>query len=116
MKKGFIKVLTVILFVVLIISFITYRTGYFDEKIEPNTTIVKDSIVKIEALSSSKSLILIDHYEENDTIISENSTKEDTLIDLQRIMSSSKSMIILESEDLKLLKRDSISNDSIENK
>ncbi|NRD20467.1 hypothetical protein HNV08_10450 [Winogradskyella eckloniae] len=113
MKKSFIKMFTIILFISLIVSFICYRSGYFDKSEESNKNEISnsnDSIVKIETISSSKSLILIDHYKKKDT------TSKDTLINIKPLIYSSKSGVIFSTKDLILLNKDSISIDSMDSK
>ncbi|WP_299101450.1 hypothetical protein [uncultured Winogradskyella sp.] len=111
MKRSLIKMFTIILFISLLVSFICYRSGYFYKQNESNsneTNNPMDSIVKIETISSSKSLILVDHYKKKDTTI------KDTLVNIKPLIYSSKSGIILSTEDLYLLSKDSISIDSMD--
>lgn len=122
MKSNLVKVLTLSLFIILILSFVVYRMDFFGTEDKPNNKTNKattevDSIFKdidstelIQIMSSSKSLILIDD------INTKPSTQIDSTDKLDPIIYSSKSSIILEPSDFKKLKLDSISKDSTQNK
>ncbi len=124
MKSEIIKGITIIMFSTLIISFVAYRSGYLGGlkstyQVSPNgsalnnqtdTLSITDSIKRIEMMSSSKVVIILDHSFE---VTDSNNVKIDSTIKIDPLIYSSKSGIILEPEDLKIIKQDSTEIDSL---
>lgn len=125
MKSIIIKGITIIVFLTLIISFVTFRLGYFDglkskNLISPDgstlnnllDTIHKsDSLKRVEIMSSSKAIIIRDHTKiQNDDSAK---VKIDSTFKIDPILYSSKSGIILKPIDLNKIKQDSSGNDSL---
>jgi hypothetical protein len=123
MKNIIVKGITLILFSTLIIGFVAYRSGYFGGQkssysISPNggalnnqtDTIPKtDSLKVLKMMSSSKSIILLDHLiQPKDS--SKYKLQLDSVSRIKKIMYSSKSGIIFKSQDFKI---DSIKTDSL---
>lgn len=109
MTSKLIKGLTLTLFATLIIAFIGYRSGWFKDNSEPNlssnndkasqemidTIEDKDSIKKVEMMSSSKVLILREHS----VSIEDSTAKElDSVYNPEPLIYGSKSGIILKPE------------------
>ncbi len=94
MKNKTIQAITIVLFFTLIIVFVIYKSGLFANK-------------EIVNINSSKSLT---KDSQTDTI-----PNLDSILKSKPIISSSKSMIILDSEDFKAIEIDSTMLDSIKN-
>lgn len=124
MKNKIIKGITLALFSTLIIGFIAYRSGYIGNKTSsfstsPNEstqnnqsdTIQKtDSIVTIDMISSSKSVVLRDI---SFSLKDSSKTDQDSVSKDETLMYSSKIGLILKPEDLKKIELDSILTDSL---
>lgn len=109
MTSKLIKGLTLTLFATLIIAFVGYRSGWFKDNSEPNLSSNndkasqemidaiedKDSIKKVEMISSSKVLILREH-----SVTIEDSTAQemDSVYNPEPLFYGSKSGIILKPE------------------
>lgn len=130
MKGSLIKVLTIILFVCLITTFVCYRSGVFEKK-EENKVISQDTsqfqVKTTDIISSTKSIILTDDLIKNipkrDSIIPDSTkinykTPEVKSPKLRKIpdslISSSKSSLIVSPKDIERIQRelDSVSKDT----
>ncbi len=124
MKSKIVKGGTVTLFMSLIIVFVAYRSGYLGGlkstySVSPNgsalhnqtdTISKKDSLQRMQMMSSSKVLILRDHS----ILLGDSSkVKTDSSSKMPPLMYSSKAGIILKREDLKKIKQDSTVVDSL---
>ncbi|MDC8003656.1 hypothetical protein POV27_06305 [Aureisphaera galaxeae] len=127
MKNKIIKVATLTLFSSLIIGFVAFQSGYFGGKKSsvsgsPNgSTLINqaDTIQKVDSIkwkksfliSSSKSFVIHDPLKGL-----EDSTKLDSSLQIDPLIYSSKSGIIVTPEDLKKMVKDSLEQDSIKRK
>ncbi len=123
--KNTIKGITLTLFSTLILMFVAYRSGYFGGmkssfSASPNgsalynqvDTIPKgDTLNKIELISASKEMIIIDPA----TFADSSKAKPDTDLKIHHLIHSSKVGIILKPEDLRKVKPDSTIIDTSKN-
>ena len=129
MQKNILKGSTLLLFFSLIIVFVTFRSGFFSDlktsyPSSPNGSALNnqtDSIIQIESIEniemmhSSKSLIIRDFSlpDKSDSgRISIDSLIADSTFKINPLIYSSKSAIIMEPQDLKIFKFDSLKIDT----
>jgi hypothetical protein len=94
MKNKAIKIFTLVSFLALITVFVIYKSGFFTDK-------KSEEINSLESFTKNVDLDTIPHI--------------DSMLKSKPIISSSKSIIILNPEDFKSIEIDSINLDSIKN-
>jgi len=131
MKKTIIKGVTLTLFISLIGSFVLYRSGVFGSRttsysMSPNGSVINsstgktdettDSISKQPVIMSSSKVMII-----KDPILPSKDTTKDSsgtnfIIRGKEFISSSKSLRLLDSDDMVEIFQDSLQTDSLKNK
>ena len=123
MKKKILKAGTLILFSSLIFGFICFRSGFFGNSktsypSSPNGSALNnqaDSLSKIEMIHSSKALIIRDLSlpdKSDSNRINIDSLITDSTFKINPLIFSTKSAIIMEPQDLKLFRFDSLETDT----